>query len=204
MAVHHPLPAHHEHKKVSPFDIAAWVLTAMTLLGALLLDLVSALLSGLLMYELARLIANKMHFTRIRRVQGRVIAIVVLVAAVIALLIGATVAGIASGQGLTIRGFANSDSSITATLILGQNKPVDPTKIVIQGVVEAFSASAHTVTILGIVIDASGATAEQSDQVITQDQFFAKLTVNKTIVKATGAFSAGPPPKLTASGIESD
>ena len=101
MAVHHPLPAHHEHKKVSPFDIAAWVLTAMTLLGALLLDLVSALLSGLLMYELARLIANKMHFTRIRRVQGRVIAIVVLVAAVIALLIGATVAGIAAVHSVT-------------------------------------------------------------------------------------------------------
>ena len=115
------------------------------------------------------------------------------------------VAGIASGQGLTIRGFANSDSSITATLILGQNKPVDAAKIIIQGVVEAFNASAHTVTILGIVIDASGATEVGGDgQVITLDQLFAKLTVNRTIVKATGAFSAGPPPKLTASGIEID
>jgi uncharacterized protein DUF5666 len=115
------------------------------------------------------------------------------------------VAGISSGQGLTIRGFANSDGSVTATLIESLDKPVDPGKIIVQGVIEAFSASAHTVTILGIAIDASGAAEVGLDgQVITLDQLFAKMTVNTTIVKATGAFSAGPPPKLTASGIEID
>jgi len=101
MAVHHPIPSHHEHRKVSPYDIAAWVLAAVGLLGALLLDLVTALMSGLLMYELARLIANRFQFTRIRRVQGRLIAIVVLVAAVIVLMIGAVVAGIAAVHSVT-------------------------------------------------------------------------------------------------------
>src|SRR5262245_21285172 len=101
MAVHQPIPSHHEHRRVSPYDIAAWVLAGMTLLGALLLELVAALMAGLLMFELARLIANKMQFTRIRRVQGRLIAIVVLVAAVITLMIGATVAGIAAVHSVT-------------------------------------------------------------------------------------------------------
>jgi hypothetical protein len=114
-------------------------------------------------------------------------------------------AGIAPGQGLTIRGFANSDSSITATLIEGLDKPVDAGKIILQGAVEAFSASARTITILGIVINAGGAAeVGLGGQVITLDQFFAQVTVNSTIVKATGAFSAGPPPTLTASGIEID
>src|SRR4029079_7427159 len=101
MAGHHPIPSHQEHRKVSPYDIAAWVLAAIVLIGALLLELVAALMAGLLMYELARLIANKMQFTRIRRVQGRLIAIVVLVAAVVGLLIGAVVAGIAAVHSVT-------------------------------------------------------------------------------------------------------
>jgi predicted PurR-regulated permease PerM len=101
MAVHQSVPSHHEHKKVSPYDIAAWALTGMTLLGALLLELLPALLSGLLIYELARLIANKIQFTRIRRVQGRLIAVVVLVVLVVGLLIGATVASIAAVHSVT-------------------------------------------------------------------------------------------------------
>ena len=101
MAVHQPVPTHHEHKRLSPYDVAAWALTGMTLLGALLLQLVAALMAGLLMYELARLIANRIHFARIRRVQGRVIAVVVLVIAVVAALIGTTIAVITAVHSVT-------------------------------------------------------------------------------------------------------
>jgi uncharacterized protein DUF5666 len=115
----------------------------------------------------------------------------------------AQVADITLGQGLRIRGFTNPDGTVTATLIEGLNKPVDPARIVIQGVVDDVSVSARTVTILGIVIDAGGATdVGLEGQVITLDQFFAQLTAKRTIVKATGTFVPGTPPHLTATGVE--
>jgi hypothetical protein len=70
-------------------------------------------------------------------------------------------------------------------------------------VVEAFSSSARTITLLGITIDAAGATQIGLDgQTISLDQLFAQLTVDRTIIKARGSFSAGPPPRLTATEIE--
>ena len=105
-------------------------------------------------------------------------------------------AGIASGQGLKIRGFSNPDGTITATVIEALSNPVDASKIIVQGVVEAFNASARTITILGIVVDAAGATEVGSDsQPLSLDQIFAQMTVDRTIIKATGAFSPGPPPR---------
>ena len=115
----------------------------------------------------------------------------------------AGVADIALGQGLKIRGFTNPDGTITATFIEGLGKPVDPGKIIIQGVVDDVSLSAQTVTILGIVVDAAGAIEVGFEgQVISLGQFFAQLTKNKSIVKATGTFVPGTPPHLTATGVE--
>jgi len=53
----HVSPSPHAHAPVSPVQIASWVLAGMALLGALWLELWPALLSGLLMYELARSLA---------------------------------------------------------------------------------------------------------------------------------------------------
>jgi hypothetical protein len=113
------------------------------------------------------------------------------------------VAGIALGQGLKIRGFSNPDGAITATLVDKLSNPVEADRVIIQGVVEAFSSSARTITLLGITIDAAGATQIGLDgQTISLDQLFAQLTVDRTIIKARGSFSAGPPPRLTATEIE--
>jgi uncharacterized protein DUF5666 len=113
------------------------------------------------------------------------------------------VAGITSGKGLKVRGFANPDGTITATVVEQLNNPVAADKIVVQGVVATFNASARTVSVLGITVNAAGATEVGLDnQPLTLDQLFAQMTAGRTIVKASGAFSAGPPPGLTASGID--
>ncbi len=113
-------------------------------------------------------------------------------------------AGITLGQGLKIRGFANPDGSITSTQIIGLSNPVDAGKTVIQGVVGAFNASARSITINGITVDANSNAIEvgEDGQVIPLDQFFSLLTVDRTVVKTTGAFSAGPPPVLNANKVE--
>lgn len=113
------------------------------------------------------------------------------------------VADIVLGQGLKIRGFTNPDGTITATLIESLSNPVNADKILLQGVVEDVSVSARTVTILGIVIDTAGAIEVGADsQPLTLDQFFARLTVKRSIVKAGGTFIPGSPPHLTATSVE--
>jgi uncharacterized protein DUF5666 len=109
---------------------------------------------------------------------------------------------ITQGQGLKIRGFANPDGTITATRLVGLGSPLDANKIVIQGVVESYSASDRTVVVLGITTNASGAAEVQLDeQPIPLDQFFSQLTSGKTIVKARGEFSVGPSPLLAADKV---
>jgi hypothetical protein len=113
------------------------------------------------------------------------------------------VAGIAQGQGLKVRGFSNPDGTITATQVDELSNPAADNKIIIQGVTEAFSATSHTITVLGIAVNAAGATEVGRDgQILSLDQLFAQLTVDRTIVKVTGSFSPGPPPLLTASEID--
>jgi hypothetical protein len=112
------------------------------------------------------------------------------------------VGGIALGQGLKVRGFANSDGSITATRIEELGNSVAANQIVIQGVVESFNVPAGTVAVLGITTNAAeAAEVELDNQIITLDQFFSQLTVGKTVVKVRGLFSAGPPPTLTADKV---
>jgi hypothetical protein len=115
------------------------------------------------------------------------------------------VADIALGQGLKIRGFDNPDGTVTATLIEGLSKPVDADKIIIQGVVEAFDAATRACTVLGIAVDAGGATqVTRNGQLISLEQFFSALTKDRTVVKAKGTFSAVPTTLLTATEIEID
>lgn len=109
------------------------------------------------------------------------------------------VSGIVKGQGLKIEGFANPDGGLTATRIEGLSNPVDVTKILLQGVVTAVNVSARTISVLGIPLDVTGAGGVEIDgRVVSLDEFFAQVTVNRTIVRARGTFSAGPPSLLTA------
>jgi hypothetical protein len=119
------------------------------------------------------------------------------------------VAGILAGQGLRVRGFENPDGSVTATQLSGQSSPVGDNGIVVQGVVKAFDASARTITVLGITFSAAAAAAFGPHEgtvpghpPVSLDQFFSLLTANRTVVKAEGTFSPGPPPTLTAVTIE--
>ncbi len=108
------------------------------------------------------------------------------------------VAGIVLGQGLTVRGFANPDGSITATRIEGQSNPVDVRRIIIQGVVDSFSAPQSTVTVMGITISAT--TFELNEQPVSADQFFAQLKVGRTVVRGRGSFNAATS-TLTADAV---
>jgi predicted PurR-regulated permease PerM len=58
-------------------------------------------LSGLLMYELARSLANRIKIARIRRAQGRLIAVVVLVTVLIALSVAAGLGAAAAYHSVT-------------------------------------------------------------------------------------------------------
>jgi len=74
-------------------DVAAWMLAATGLLLILVLHLVPALLSGLLIYELVRVLTPWLHIGRIRGRQARLAAVALLVL-VIAALFTLAVAGL--------------------------------------------------------------------------------------------------------------
>jgi hypothetical protein len=106
--------------------------------------------------------------------------------------------------GLKVRGFLNLDGvTITAARIDSLSNPVDPDRQILQGPVASFNATARTLVIVGINVNASSVSANDvknaNDQVITIDQFFALLTANRSIVKARGTFAAGT---ITANQIE--
>jgi len=109
---------------------------------------------------------------------------------------------IAAGAGVKVRGFLNTDGSITATRIDSTNA-VDPDRHILQGPVSSFNAGARTMVILGITINASGVPANEiedaDDNLISMDQFFASLTAGRTIVKARGSFAGGA---ISANKIE--
>jgi len=112
-------------------------------------------------------------------------------------------AGIADGNGLEIEGFLNPDGSITATEIKKLGSPVSGSEIVLQGVVANVSSAAYTYTVAGITVNASTVPADEidddGDTPLTLSGFFAKLTENRTVVKAKGSYGAGV---LTANKIE--
>lgn len=111
--------------------------------------------------------------------------------------------GIASGDGLRIEGFMNTDGvTITATKIKKLGSPVASDKVILQGVVASFTGSFELV-IAGITVDYAAAAdvEDASGNPITLAQFLALLSANTTVVKAQGTFSPGT---LTAKSIEID
>ncbi len=111
---------------------------------------------------------------------------------------------ITAGTGLSIRAFLNNDNTtFTATRIDTLSNPVSTSQHILQGTVSSFNATARTLVIFGLTVDASGVPANEvqndNDVVITFDQFFGAITPNRTFVKARGAFSGSA---LTANKIE--
>jgi len=111
---------------------------------------------------------------------------------------------ITAGTGLRIRAFLNNDNTtFTATRIDTLSNPVAAGQQILQGTVGSFNATARTLVIFGLTVDASGVPANEvqndDDAVITFDQFFGAITLNRTFVKARGSFSGNT---LTASRIE--
>lgn len=70
----------------SRHDIAAWILAGIALVCVLLLRLLPALLGGLLVYELTHMLARRFQLLRIGRRRGKVLAVALLSAVIIAVL----------------------------------------------------------------------------------------------------------------------
>ena len=67
------------------FEIAAWILTAGTLLLVLELHLLPALLSGLLVYELVLIVSRRLRIWRMGHEWSKVVAVTVLTVIVVLL-----------------------------------------------------------------------------------------------------------------------
>src|SRR6516165_6270939 len=85
-------PAHDPMPALS-YDLAAWGLAGGALVLVLLLHLLPALLAGLLVYELVHILAPRLRIGRIRRTQGKFVAVAILALGV-ALLFTLAVVGI--------------------------------------------------------------------------------------------------------------
>jgi len=108
------------------------------------------------------------------------------------------------GAGLRVRAFLNNDNTtFTATRVDTLSNPVSADQHILQGTVGSFNATARTLVIFGLTVNASGVPASEvqndNDVVITFDQFFGAITLNRTFVKARGSFSGST---LTANKIE--
>jgi Domain of unknown function (DUF5666) len=114
-------------------------------------------------------------------------------------------ADIAAGDGLKIRGFLGKDkSTITATRVKRLEHPVDADKILLQGPVSSFDATAgaEKLVIAGITVTVSGVQAGElqiEDHEAAPADLFGSIVLNRTIVKARGSFSGGV---LAANKIE--
>jgi predicted PurR-regulated permease PerM len=73
-------------KHASRYDVASWILTALTLLAVLRLGLLAGLLAGLLVYQLVHVVADRLVRVGVRHGAGRVAAVIVVTAMIIALL----------------------------------------------------------------------------------------------------------------------
>src|SRR5262245_52439341 len=89
------------HERVSSVDIAAWILAGAALIGVLLYELLPALLAGLLMHQLARMLAGRIKIRSIQRAQLRLIAVIVLVFGIVGLLIAGGIAAAAAVHSVT-------------------------------------------------------------------------------------------------------
>src|SRR5262245_38962166 len=73
-------------------EIAAWALTGIALVLVLSLHLLTALLGGLLVYELVHILAEQFRFARISSASARIVAVGILSPILIALVTFAAVA----------------------------------------------------------------------------------------------------------------
>ena len=76
----------HDDPPVHASDIAAWLLAGGALLLVLLLQLLPALLAGLVVYELVHVLAPRLKMVRIRQQQGKHAAVALLALGVVLLL----------------------------------------------------------------------------------------------------------------------
>ena len=65
------------------YDIAAWILTGVSLVLILSLHLLPALLAGLLVYELVHILAPRLKVVRIHQEHGKLVAVAMLVTVVV-------------------------------------------------------------------------------------------------------------------------
>jgi uncharacterized protein DUF5666 len=115
-----------------------------------------------------------------------------------------SIATITTGDGLTIRGFVNTDgATITATRV-DKTNPVQNNKIILQGPVKNIGATGFTIMGISVNTDANTIARPNDDKgtdtlTMPLADFFSSLAADRTIVKAKGTFSGGT---LSATEIE--
>jgi predicted PurR-regulated permease PerM len=77
------------------YDVAAWVLTGLALVATLKLQLLSALLAGLLVYELVHILARRLNIWRLTRDRSKLLAVALISVVIITLLCLAIVSAVA-------------------------------------------------------------------------------------------------------------
>jgi uncharacterized protein DUF5666 len=112
-------------------------------------------------------------------------------------------ASITAGDGIQVRGFlnVNKDGGITATRVRKLSNAVDTRRFIVQGPVTSKDAATHKLVILGITVDASGASGvdDSGNAVANVDQIFSSTTAGETIIKARGIVSGT---SMTADELE--
>jgi len=100
----------------------------------------------------------------------------------------ASSASITAGDGLRVRGFVNRDgSTITATRVTKISNPVQTDRFIVQGPVTSKDDATHTLVILGITVNASGASGvDDSGTSASIDSIFSSTTAGESVIKARG------------------
>ena len=84
--------------KPSAYDVAAWMLMALALLGVILLQLVAVLIAGLLAFQLVHMLAKLSHVTRLNHRGSKILSV-----ALLAVLVVTSVTLIGVGIGVFLR-----------------------------------------------------------------------------------------------------
>lgn len=92
---------------------------------------------------------------------------------------------------LWVRGYIESDGTITATEVERDNNDADPDRIIVQGPAADVPASPGSFTILGIVIDIGSIQEYKIEESISNETDFFNALTNGRVVKARGSHSAG-------------
>jgi predicted PurR-regulated permease PerM len=126
----------HDHTVTLAHDITAWLLAGGALLLVLWLHLLPALLAGLLIYKLAHLLAPWLRIGRIRRQQGKLAAVAILVLGIVLLLTLAVLGVVA---------FVRSEAGSLPTLLQKLAEIIESWRTVLPaGVVESLPEDVDT------------------------------------------------------------